>query len=318
MATRGSRRSPCTRLESLPIGDAAEAVAWTVRAADRAMTQLAWEEAASLYRRALDAGDAHGLTAPPDRCRLLLALAQAQVRAFDLDDARRSLLAAVDMARAAEDVGSLARAALTMEGINDAAWEPIARALCAEVLDQLPDVDSAVRARLLALLVVAGGWQVPEESGPRSTEALAMAERVGDPRALREALRARQMALSGPDGAAERLASATGSSRSGATATTTPCCGGGCGASTRSRSSATWTRPRPRSNGSTPSRPGCVPRWRRWHVARCRAAVQCGPRPVPAGAGVRPGGGAGSRSRREPGCARAVPGAAVHAAQPGR
>jgi len=193
-------------LESLPMGDATQAVAWTERAADRAMAQLAWEEAASLYRRALDAGDTHGVIAAPDRCRLLLAMAQAQVRAFDLDDSRRSLMAAVDIARAAGDVESLARAALTMEGINDVVWEPTSRFLCAEVLDKLPTVDSAVRARLLALLVTAGGWAVPEQSRVRSAEALAIAERVGDRHALREALRARQMALSGPDGAAQRLA----------------------------------------------------------------------------------------------------------------
>jgi DNA-binding CsgD family transcriptional regulator len=193
-------------LESLPTGDATQAVAWTERAADRAMAQLAWEEAAALYRRALEAGDTHGVISTSDRCRLLLAAAQAQVRAFALDDARRSLLAAVDTARAAGDVESLARAALTMEGINDVEWDPISRALCAEVLDKLPSGDSAVRARLLALLVVAGGWAVPDESRARSAEALAMAERIGDRHALREALRARQMALSGPDGAAQRLA----------------------------------------------------------------------------------------------------------------
>jgi DNA-binding CsgD family transcriptional regulator len=193
-------------LESLPTGDATRAVVWTERAADRAMTQLAWEEAATLYRRALDAGDTHGVLAAPDRCRLLLAEARAQVRAFDLDNARRSLLAAVDVARATADVESLARAALTMEGVNDVAWEPTSRALCAEVLDKLPSGDSAVRARLLALLVAAGGWVVPDDSRTRSAEALAMAERVGDRHALREALRARQMALSGPDGAAQRLA----------------------------------------------------------------------------------------------------------------
>src|SRR6266540_2016495 len=135
-------------LESLPAGDAAQAVAWAERAADRAMAQLAWEEAALLYQRALDAGDTHGVTAAPDRCRLLLAMAQAQVRAFDLDGCRRSLLAAVDIARAGEDAVSLAQAALTMEGINDVAWDPTSRALCAEVLDKLPTVDSAVRARL--------------------------------------------------------------------------------------------------------------------------------------------------------------------------
>jgi DNA-binding CsgD family transcriptional regulator len=193
-------------LESLPTGDATQAVEWTERAADRAMAQLAWEEAAALYQRALDAGDTHGVLAAPDRCRLLLAVAQAQVRAFDLDGARRSLLSAVDVARAAGDVESLARAALTMEGVNDVVWEPTSRALCGEVLDKLPVGDGPVRARLLALLVVAGGWAVPDESRARSAEALAMAERVGDRHALREALRARQMALSGPDGAAQRLA----------------------------------------------------------------------------------------------------------------
>jgi DNA-binding CsgD family transcriptional regulator len=193
-------------LESLPTGDAKQAVAWTERAADRAMAQLAWEEAAPLYQRALDAGDTHGVNALSDRCRLLLGMAQAQVRTFDLDNARRSLTAAVDAARAAGDVESLAKTALTMEGINDVAWEPTSRALCAEVLDKLPPGDSAVRARLLALLVAAGGSTVPEQSRARSAEALAMAERVGERHALREALRARQMALSGPDGAAERLA----------------------------------------------------------------------------------------------------------------
>jgi DNA-binding CsgD family transcriptional regulator len=193
-------------LESLPTGNATQAVVWTRRAADRAMAQLAWEEAASLYQRALDAGDVHGVITAPDRCRLLLAMAQAQVRAFDLDGARRSLISAVDIGRAGGDVESLASAALTMEGVNDAAWEPTASVLCAEVLDNLPTGDSAVRARLLALLVAAGGWGVPEQSRTRSAEALAMAERVGDRHALREALRARQMALSGPDGAGERLA----------------------------------------------------------------------------------------------------------------
>jgi DNA-binding CsgD family transcriptional regulator len=193
-------------LESLPMGDVEQALAWAERAADRAMAQLAWEEAAALYRRALHTGEAQGVLAPRYRCRLLLAMAQAQVKSFDLDDARRSLLAAVEIARAADDVESLAQAALTMEGINDVVWDPISRALCTEVLDTLPTVDSAVRARLLALQVTVGGWDHLEESRARSAEAVAMAERVGDRHALREALRARQMALSGPDGAADRLA----------------------------------------------------------------------------------------------------------------
>ena len=67
-------------LESLPDGDAVAAVAWARRAADQAMTQLAWEQAARLYQRALDAGVNHGVLAPTERCTLLLDLAGAQVR----------------------------------------------------------------------------------------------------------------------------------------------------------------------------------------------------------------------------------------------
>jgi DNA-binding NarL/FixJ family response regulator len=192
-------------LESLPTGDATQAVAWARRAADQAMAQLAWEEAASLYQRALDAGATHGVSSDLDRCRLLLARAQALVRTFDLEQTRRSLTAAAEIARAAGDIELLASAALTMEGISDTVWEPTARVLCAEVLDKLPSGDSAIRARLLAVLVAAGGWAAPETSHALSAEALAMAERVDDRHALREALRSRQLALSGPGGASERL-----------------------------------------------------------------------------------------------------------------
>lgn len=192
-------------LASLPAGDPAPAVAWTERAADRAMAQLAWEEAAALYQRALDADETHGVLGAPDRCRLLLAAARARVRAFDVDDARRDLADAVALARRTGDLDSLATAALTMEGINDPVWEPTSHALCAELLERLPSGDSAVRVRLLALLAAAAAWTAPEAARARSAEALAMAERVGDRHALREALRARQMALSGPDGVEERL-----------------------------------------------------------------------------------------------------------------
>jgi hypothetical protein len=42
-------------------------------------------------------------------------------------------------------------------------------------------------------------------AGPLSEQALAMAERLGDPVALRSALGARQLARSGPDGARDRV-----------------------------------------------------------------------------------------------------------------
>jgi DNA-binding CsgD family transcriptional regulator/tetratricopeptide (TPR) repeat protein len=58
---------------------------------------------------------------------------------------------------------------------------------------------------LLAQLILAETWNGGSDMDARSAQALAMAERVGDRQAITETLRARQIARSGPDGAAERL-----------------------------------------------------------------------------------------------------------------
>ena len=192
-------------VESLPIGDAAAAVAWSRRAGDRAMAQLAWEQTAAWYGRALDAATGDELT-PAERAALLTDRARAQVRGYDIDGARRSLLAAAEIGRASGDGEILARAVLVMDGVSDFLWDPVGRSLAVEALAALPTRDSDLRARLLAETVVMESWRMPADSGPRSIAALEMAERVGDRGALVEALRARQFACSGPEGAEERLA----------------------------------------------------------------------------------------------------------------
>ncbi|MEU4541099.1 AAA family ATPase [Streptosporangium sp. NPDC023825] len=192
-------------LESLPAGDAGLAVAWAERAAGQAMAQLAWEEAAALYGRAVSAA-ADAALGGPDRCRLLMARARAQVRAYEMVDARRSLLAAAAIAREAGDARTIGEAAMIMEGVTDFAWDATGGALYAEALAGIPEQDSALRARLLAQFAVNDSWTSSGDAGARSAEALAMAERVGDRRAVKEALRARQLARSGPDGVADRLA----------------------------------------------------------------------------------------------------------------
>ncbi len=192
-------------LESLPVGDAGEAVTWAEGAARQAMGQLAWEEAAALYRRAVAAAADAGLP-ERDRCRLVLARARAQVRAYEMDDARQSVLAAADLARAAADPESLAEAVLVMEGVTDFVWGRTWSALHKEALAAIPDGDSALRARLLAQLAVNDSWGDFAETQARSVEALAIAERVGDRTTVLAALRARQIARSGPDGTEDRLA----------------------------------------------------------------------------------------------------------------
>ncbi len=166
------------------------------------MAQLAWEESDRLLRRALD-----GAGAPPDvRSELLIARAEAQLRGYDIEGSRTSVLAAAKIGRARGDAATIARAALTMEGATDFVWDDTGRGLCEQALAGIPAGDSAVRARLLAMLVVADTWRSLADAKPRAAEALAMAERAGERRAVIEALRASQIAHSGPDGARDRLA----------------------------------------------------------------------------------------------------------------
>ena len=189
------------RLEALPTGDPVAAVDAARRASAEAMAHLAWEEADSLLRRALD-----GAGAPPDvRSELLIARAEAQLRGYDIDGSRTSVLAAAEIGRARGDAATIAHAVLTMEGAPDFVWNETGRALCAQALAGIPAGDSAVRARLLAMLVVADTWRSLADAKPRAAEALAMAERAGERRAVIEALRASQIAHSGPDGTRDRL-----------------------------------------------------------------------------------------------------------------
>jgi DNA-binding CsgD family transcriptional regulator len=192
-------------VEASPAGDPAVAASWAERAAEQAGARLAWEEASTRYGHAVAAAADAGLPAAV-RCRLFTALAGAQIRAYDMENARRSVLSAAELARESGDAAALAEAALVMEGTTDVLWEPVGTALIVDALAALPDEDSGVRARLLAQFAVSDSWQEFTAADERSAAALAMAERVGDRRAILESLRARQMARSGPDGATDRLA----------------------------------------------------------------------------------------------------------------
>ena len=189
-------------LESLPAGDAAEAARWAERAASAAMGQLAWEDAAVFYARAVRAWPGAG---PADRCRRLCGLALARLRGFDLEGGSSTLREAAEAARSAGDPVLIGEVALVMEGYTDPRWVSLGKALCDEALAGLPGVDAPLRARLLARRAAEATYHGEPEAGPLSEEALAMAERLGDPHALRSALRARQLARGGPDGALDRV-----------------------------------------------------------------------------------------------------------------
>ena len=197
---------------SVPVGDAEVAADYAEQAGAQAARVLAFDEAAEWHRRALAVlTERHPSVR---RARLLVSLGEAQWRASDSDGARLSIAEATALARAAGDSETLARAALAAGGGLGGA-QPLAEpdqeliALLEEALEQLPASDGVVRCRVLARL--AAELYLTDEVARRDTlsgEAVAMARRLGDDAALATALYARQIAVLGPDGLADREAAA--------------------------------------------------------------------------------------------------------------
>jgi class 3 adenylate cyclase len=189
--------------------DPARAVDYATRAGERAMAQLAYEEAAAHYEAALGALEARGAVDRGQRCELLLALGEARARAGDVSGARESFTAASDLARRQGAAEALARAALGFAG----PWGE-AGVLDTAVLGRLEEAlaaagaaDSALRARVLGRLAVELYWSDDaDRRAALSAEALAIARRLDDPRTLAFVLYCRHWVLWGPGTAEERLA----------------------------------------------------------------------------------------------------------------
>jgi DNA-binding CsgD family transcriptional regulator/tetratricopeptide (TPR) repeat protein len=195
--------------EVAPGGDWFKAAYYAAQAADQAMTSLAFEDAARLYRMAVEV-----LAGRPGhetrRCKLLLAQAEAQYRSGDLGLCLESCKAAAGVAGTLGRPDLQARAALVLHGIGTLELAMPMQRLTEDALRAVGEGDPALRARLLgqlaAILEFAGR---PERNGLISREALDLAEHSNQPDALVAALHARHAATTGPDGVDERLAVAT-------------------------------------------------------------------------------------------------------------
>jgi DNA-binding SARP family transcriptional activator len=163
--------------------------AW--RAGDRAVELLAYEEAARLYEMGLQALEPQP-SVEPSRCRLLLALGEAQARAGLMDRAREAFLGAADVARSLNLTDELARAALGYGGRFTYARAGADRRLVLlleEALAALPDADGETRATLLARLAGAlRGESSTKRRATLSREALQIARGLGNPTTLAYAL----------------------------------------------------------------------------------------------------------------------------------
>jgi AAA ATPase-like protein len=143
-------------LQAATEGGAERAVEYAARAAQRAVVQFAYEEAARLYERALDV--AASLPADEQRAwQLTQGLGEARMRAGDVDGAQRALRAAAGHARRLDDAERLAHTALarTLGSLSPGLVEPELVASLEEALGRLEemaaDEDSLRRATLDAL-----------------------------------------------------------------------------------------------------------------------------------------------------------------------
>jgi len=178
---------------ALPGGDAAKAIEYARRAAERADALFAYEEAVRYYQLALQALEANGASDETQRCRLLIALGEAQTKAGESLPAAEVLQRAAESAKALGVAPELARAAV---GFEEATWRPgmpggAATRLLRDALAGLGEEDSILRAQVLSSLTRALIFSGAVDDATRVHEqAVAMARRIGDPGTLAAALRA--------------------------------------------------------------------------------------------------------------------------------
>ncbi|HEY5946308.1 MAG TPA: AAA family ATPase, partial [Kofleriaceae bacterium] len=175
------------------------------QAAERSRRQLAFEPAAALIERVLATSPPSSQTARFELLRLL-----AEVRILAGDDARGKEAAreAAELARTLGSAELLARAALTYGlAYNVGSTDQVLVQLLEEALAALPPGDLALRAHMLARLAAA--LTPSRDMNPPlaiAREAIAMAQRLGDPRTQLEVIYAAMSALSLFAPPAERVA----------------------------------------------------------------------------------------------------------------
>ncbi|HEX6459566.1 MAG TPA: AAA family ATPase [Thermoleophilaceae bacterium] len=196
---------------ALPRGDAAHAIDFAARTAEESTAMLAYEDAAAHLARALSALDEHIPDDTRRRARLLLDLGHAQRRSGRMPEARETFMSAVEAARELGDATLLAQAVLGYGGgfFESAYVDETMVALLEEAIAAIPAADSVLRLELLSRLAKALYYSEHESDEPRrielSSEAIAMAERLDDPRGVLVALEGRHFALTQPENLEERV-----------------------------------------------------------------------------------------------------------------
>jgi class 3 adenylate cyclase/tetratricopeptide (TPR) repeat protein len=199
--------------QAAPGGDVDKAIDYATRAGDRAVEQLAHEEAAEHYSLALQALDLTDASDDRQRYDLLMALGQAYYRSDLSEKAMATLEQAVQLGVALGDAQLQGEAAVAYDLAvqrGPLAFSPVAVPVLERALEACGSEPSGLRARLLAALSLSlatpGHLEAEREQRLAiAREAKTVAELAGDGIARVNALRALHRAVEGPEWVEERL-----------------------------------------------------------------------------------------------------------------
>lgn len=191
---------------------AEEALRYTVRAAERATSQSAHEEAVEWYQRAIDVQQTYGVGVQKALCELLVAMGRAQARAGRAPEAHAALLRAWELSKTLADAPLMANVALvySWHGLVTGVVDRVTVGLLEEALSALDDEDGALRVDVMTRLVLEFVYADSADDIRRRTglaaEAVEAARRLGDDTSLIYALEAAAWAEAGPENVRERVA----------------------------------------------------------------------------------------------------------------
>jgi tetratricopeptide (TPR) repeat protein len=201
-------------LLSAAAGPDIDAATWALRAADVALDEFAWEDAAAHAERALAVLPSGG-SADALRADAWLTFGRARLLAGDRDHAVSAFTTAAALGRSTGSPDLMARAALgfaaDLGGFEVHLFDQRQIDLLEEAAVLLADAgEPAMRARVLARLSVALSFAAPTERRLALAEqAVALARSNGDVLTLAGALAAQCDAIAGPDHIDRRRAEST-------------------------------------------------------------------------------------------------------------
>jgi class 3 adenylate cyclase/tetratricopeptide (TPR) repeat protein len=187
--------------------DQSRAAAFFARAGEVAVRSLSYEQAVTMFERALAITESANGPEVRTLLRLLLALGDAKFRTLDYIGSKKAFVQVVDLARQEGQAVELARGALGLaRSVQPVEPDPLLGPLLDEAIDVLSPDDSYLRAQLLAVRAAHSLQNAGLPHPDMAEEAVSMAVRLGDPGELAFVVGASVIATFAPDLLEQRLA----------------------------------------------------------------------------------------------------------------